>query len=135
MSPGGTAVAIDRDLSLIHVRMPNLGLRKADIVAGPVERGTFDFVRACPVLHHVTDAQAAIANMLASLKAGGALLLIEPDFLPISVAEPPEVRAFWDGSLVWSRERGIDYQIERSLAARLAPRCLTNIRGTAETAV
>ena len=37
VSPGGTAVAIDLDLSLIHVRMPNLELRKADIVAGPVE--------------------------------------------------------------------------------------------------
>jgi SAM-dependent methyltransferase len=135
VSSCGTAVAVDLDLSLIHARMPDLELRKADIVAGPVERGTFDFVRACPVLHHVTDAQAAIANMLASLKAGGALLLIEPDFLPISVAEPPEVRAFWDGSLVWSRERGIDYHIVRSLAPRLGSLCLTNISGTAETAV
>ena len=38
VSPGGTAVAVDLDLSLIQVRMPNLELRKADIVAGPVER-------------------------------------------------------------------------------------------------
>ena len=37
VSPGGTAVAVDLDLSLIHIRMPNLELRKADIVAGPVE--------------------------------------------------------------------------------------------------
>ena len=77
--------------------MPNLELRKTDIVAGPVERGTFDLVTARTVLHHVADAQAAIANMAAGLKPGGALLLIEPDFLPVSVAEPPEVRAFWDG--------------------------------------
>jgi len=33
VSPGGTAVAVDLDLSLIEVRMPNLELRKADIVA------------------------------------------------------------------------------------------------------
>jgi len=26
-------------------------------------------------------------------------LLIEPDFLPASIAEPPEIRAFWDGWL------------------------------------
>jgi len=87
------------------------------------------------VLHHVTDAQAAIANMVASLKAGGALLLIEPDFLPVSVAEPSEVRTFWDGWLAWSRKRGIDYHIGRSLAPRLASLRLTNISGTAETAV
>jgi 2-polyprenyl-3-methyl-5-hydroxy-6-metoxy-1,4-benzoquinol methylase len=92
-------------LSLIHVRIPNLELRKADIVAGPVERGTFDLVTARAVLHHVADAQAAIANMAGGLKPGGALLLIEPDFLPVSVAEPREVRAFWDGWLTWSRER------------------------------
>jgi SAM-dependent methyltransferase len=135
VSPGGTAVAVDLDLSLIHVRMPNLELRKADIVAGPVERGTFDLVTARAVLHHVTDAQAAIVNMVAGLKPGGAILLIEPDFLPVSVAEPPVVRAFWDGWLTWSRERGIDYHIGRTLAPRLASLGLTNISGTAETAV
>jgi SAM-dependent methyltransferase len=77
--------------------MPNLALRKADIVAGPVERGAFDLVTARAVLHHIANPEAAMANMIASLRAGGALLLIEPDFLPVSVAEPPEVRAFWDG--------------------------------------
>jgi SAM-dependent methyltransferase len=135
VSPGGTAIAVDLDLSLIHARMANLELRKADIVAGPVERGTFDLVTARAVLHHVADAQAAIANMVGGLKLGRALLLIEPDFLPVSVAEPPEVRTFWDGWLTWSRERGIDYYIGRTLAPRLASLGLTNISGTAETAV
>jgi len=135
VSPGGTAVAVDLDLSLIEVRMPNLELLKADIVAGPVDRGAFDLVTARAVLHHVADARAAIANMVANLKTGGALLLIEPDFLPVSVAEPQEVRAFWDGWLAWSRERGIDYQIGRTLAPRLASLGLTNISGTAETAI
>jgi SAM-dependent methyltransferase len=135
VSPGGTAVAVELDLSLIHVRMPNLELRKADIVAGPVERGAFDLVTARAVLHHVADAQAAIGNMVASLKGGGALLLIEPDFLPVSVAEPPEIRAFWDGWLAWSREKGIDYHIGRTLVPRLASLGLINISGTAETAI
>jgi 2-polyprenyl-3-methyl-5-hydroxy-6-metoxy-1,4-benzoquinol methylase len=135
VSPGGTAVAVDLDLSLIHIRMPNLELRKADIVAGPVERAAFDLVTARAVLHHIANPEAAMANMIASLRAGGALLLIEPDFLPVSVAEPPEVRSFWDGWLAWSRERGINYQIGRTLAPRLAALGLTKIGGTAETAV
>ena len=46
VSSGATAVAADLDLSLIHVRMPNLELCKADIVAGPMECGTFDLVTA-----------------------------------------------------------------------------------------
>jgi SAM-dependent methyltransferase len=46
VSPGGKAVAVDLDLSLIEVRAPNLELRKEDIVTGPVERGCFDLVTA-----------------------------------------------------------------------------------------
>jgi SAM-dependent methyltransferase len=135
VSPGGKAVAFDLDLSLIEVRAPNLELRQGDIVAGPVERGSFDLVTARAVLHHVADAEAAIKNLVASLRPGGALLLIEPDFLPVSVAEPPEVRAFWEGWLAWSRERGIDYHVGRTLAPRLAALGLMQINGTAETAI
>jgi hypothetical protein len=76
-----------------------------------------------------------MANMIACLKPGGALLLIEPDFLPVSIAEPSEVRAFWDGWLAWSRGTGIDYHIGRTLAPRLASLGLTSISGTAETAI
>jgi SAM-dependent methyltransferase len=108
VSPGGRAVAVDLDLSLIDVRAPNLELRRGDIVTGAIAPGTFDLVTARAVLHHVADAEAAMRNLVASLRPGGALLLIEPDFLPVSIAEPPKARAFWDGWLAWSRKRGID---------------------------
>jgi SAM-dependent methyltransferase len=135
VSPGGTAVAVDLDLSLAQARMQNLELRQADILAGPVERGTFDLVTARAVLHHIADPETAIANMIASMRKGGALLLIEPDFLPASISEPQEVRAFWDGWLAWSYERGIDYYIGRTLAPKVASLGLTEISGTAETAI
>ena len=135
VSPGGTAVAVDLDLSLVPLRAQNLELRQADILAGPVDRGTFDLVTARAVLHHVADPETAILNMIASLRQGGALLLIEPDFLPVSIAEPQEVRTFWEGWLAWSRERGIDYHIGRTLAPQLASLGLTKINGTAETAI
>jgi len=135
VSPGGKAVALDLDLSLIDVRAPNLELRQGDIVGGPVDRGSFDLVTARAVLHHVANTEAATANLIASLRPGGAVLLIEPDFLPVTIAEPPEVRAFWDGWLAWSRERGIDYEIGRTLAGRLAALGLAEISGTAETAI
>jgi SAM-dependent methyltransferase len=135
IGPGGKAVAIDLDLSLIGVRVANLELRQADIVAGPVERLLFDVVTARAVLHHVDDVEAATANLVASLRPGGALLLIEPDFLPVSIATPAEVRAFWNGWLAWARERGIDYEIGRKLAPRLAALGLIHLSGTAETAI
>jgi SAM-dependent methyltransferase len=135
VAPGGTAVAVDLDLSLIDGDVPGLELRQGDIVAGPVEPGGFDLVTARAVLHHVADADAAIRNLAASLAPGGAILLIEPDFLPVEIAEPPEVRAFWQGWLAWSRTQGIDYAIGRTLAPRLAALGLEDVAGTAETAV
>jgi hypothetical protein len=61
--------------------------------------------------------------------------LIEPDFLPTSVAEPPEVRGFWEGWLAWARENGIDYMIGRRLPAALTGLGLENVGATAETAI
>jgi SAM-dependent methyltransferase len=135
VAPSGRAVAMDLDLSLVDVRAPDLELRQGDIVAGPVDPGDFDLVTARAVLHHVTDVEAAFRNLVASLAPGGSILLIEPDFLPVSVAEPPDVRAFWDGWLAWSRDQGIDYHIGRKLAPRLAALGLEEVAGTAETAV
>jgi SAM-dependent methyltransferase len=135
IAPAGHAVALDLDLSLIDASATNLELRRADILAGAVEPGGFDFVTARAMLHHVADAQAAVANLVASLRPGGSILLIEPDFLPVSVAEPAEVRAFWDGWLAWSRERGVDYTIGRRLPATLAVLGMEQICATAETAL
>ena len=135
IAPEGEAVAVDLDLSLVNVHVPNLKLLKADITAGPVDPGSFDLVTARAVLHHVTDVEKAIANLVASVRPGGAILLIEPDFLPATIAEPPKMRAFWNGWLTWSRDQGIDYQIGRTLAPRLAALGLRRIGGTAETAI
>jgi 2-polyprenyl-3-methyl-5-hydroxy-6-metoxy-1,4-benzoquinol methylase len=135
VGPRGRAVAVDLDLSLIDVQAPRLEVRQGDIVAGPIDPGSFDLVTARAVLHHVTDVEAAFRNLVASLAPGGSILLIEPDFLPVSVSEPAEVRSFWDGWLAWSRDQGIDYHIGRTLAPRLAALGLEQIAGSAETAV
>jgi SAM-dependent methyltransferase len=135
IAPNGQAVAVDLDLSLVDAAAPNLEFRQSDIVAGPIAPGDFDLVTARAVLHHVADAQKAVANLVASMRSGGAILLIEPDFMPVSVAEPSEVRAFWEGWLAWSREQGIDYLIGRELAPALAKLGLENVGATAETAV
>ncbi len=135
VGPRGLAVAVDLDLSLVDLRAPRLELREGDIVAGPVDPGDFDLVTARAVLHHVADVEAAIRNLVASMAPGGSILLIEPDFLPVSIAQPREVRAFWSGWLEWSRDQGIDYHVGRTLAPRLAALGLEGVAGTAVTAV
>jgi SAM-dependent methyltransferase len=134
-APGGRAVAVDLDLSLVDGDVPGLELRQADIVAGAVEPADFDLVTARATLHHVADAGAAVANLIASARPGGTILLIEPDFLPVSIAEPPEIRAFWQGWLAWSGGQGIDYFIGRRLPARLSSLGLRDVGATAETAL
>lgn len=134
VTPDGHAVAVDIDLSLA-TEHPGLELRQHDILSGPVEAPDFDLVTARAVLHHLPDPEKAITNMVASLKPGGSILLIEPDFLPVSVAEPEAVRRFWDGWLAWASARGIDYHVGRSLAPRLAKLGLEEVTGAAETAV
>ena len=42
VGPGGHVVAVDLDLSLVDVEAPELELRVGDIVAAPVDPGTFD---------------------------------------------------------------------------------------------
>jgi 2-polyprenyl-3-methyl-5-hydroxy-6-metoxy-1,4-benzoquinol methylase len=135
VGPSGRVVAVDLDLSLVEASAPTLELRQGDIVAAPIDPGEFDLVTARAVLHHVSNVEAAIRNLVAGLAPGGSILLIEPDFLPVSVAEPPEIRTFWDGWLAWSRDQGIDYHVGRSLAPRLAAAGLAEVAGAAETAV
>lgn len=136
VAPAGQVVAVDLDLSLVNdTHASGVEFREGDIVAGPVDPGSFDFVTARAVLHHVAGARAATGNLVASLRPGGVILLVEPDFLPVSVAEPIEIRTFWNGWLAWSRERGIDYHIGRTLAPQLAAYGLKEIEGTAETAI
>jgi SAM-dependent methyltransferase len=135
VAPDGRVVALDLDLSLVDAGARNVGFRQGDILAGPVEREGFDVVTARAVLHHLPDVEAAIANLVASVRRGGAILLIEPDFLPVSVAEPPEIRAFWTAWLSWSCKQGIDYMIGRRLPQLLAALGLERIAATAETAL
>jgi SAM-dependent methyltransferase len=128
-------VALDLDLSLVDAGALNVEFHQGDIVAGPVEQEGFDLVTARAVLHHLADAQAALRNLVASVRRGGAILLIEPDFLPVTIAEPPEIRSFWAAWLSWSRSQGIDYMIGRRLPQLLADLGLERVTATAETAL
>ena len=135
VGPGGQAVAVDLDLSLADADAPGLEFRPGDILAGPVEPGGFDLVTARAVLHHLADPGTAVANLVASARPGGAVLLIEPDFLPVSIAEPAAIQAFWQGWLAWSRRQGIDYFLGRRLPALLAGLGCGDVTATAETAL
>jgi SAM-dependent methyltransferase len=130
----GEVVAVDLDLSLTS-KAPGVEFRQADILAGPVAPGNFDLVTCRAVLHHVGDVATALANLLGSARPGATVLVIEPDFLPVSIAEPPAVRDFWQGWLAWSRDQGIDYFLGRRVPQLLSAAGLADVGATAETAL
>jgi SAM-dependent methyltransferase len=134
IGPGGRAVAVDLDLSLTS-GVSGVDFRQADILAGPVPPANFDLVTCRAVLHHVGDAAAAVTNVVGSARPGGTVLVIEPDFLPVSAAEPPSVRDFWQGWLAWSRDQGIDYFLGRRLPQLLSAAGLMDVEASAETAL
>jgi SAM-dependent methyltransferase len=132
VAPGGSAVAVDLDLSLT-ADVTGVEFRQSDILEGPITPADFDVVTCRAVLHHVGDPRRAVANMVASAQPGAGILVIEPDFLPVSIAEPAEVRRFWEGWLAWSRGQGIDYFIGRRLPGLLSAAGLLEVGATAET--
>jgi SAM-dependent methyltransferase len=130
----GEVVAVDLDLSLTSAAA-GVEFRQADILAGPVAPGNFDLVTCRAVLHHVGDVATALANLLGSARPGATVLVIEPDFLPVGIAEPRGVRDFWQGWLAWSRDQGIDYFLGRRLPQLLSAAGLADVAATAETAL
>jgi SAM-dependent methyltransferase len=135
VGPGGIAVAADLDPQLAAAdHMPNLETRRVDIMGEPLEEDTYDLVTARALLHHLHSPSLAIERMAAALKPGGVLISIEPEFLPVSVAQPEALRAFWQGWLKWSVAAGIDYSLGRKMPGILTVNGLLEVGAEGHTA-
>ncbi len=135
VAPNGHVVASDIDISYIKsLQVPRLEIRRIDILQDELEEGSYDFVVARALLHHLASPRRALARMTGALKTGGVLLSIEPDMLPCTVAEPDSMRGFWEGWLKWSHDAGIDYFIGRKIPAWLDSLVLHNVAGEGHTA-
>jgi SAM-dependent methyltransferase len=134
VAPTGHVVASDIDLGcIVDPQVPCLEIRRIDILRDPIEEGCYDFVVARALLHHLTPARKALERMVTALKPGGALLSVEPDMLPCTIAEPDSMRTFWEGWLKWSVEAGIDYFVGRKIPGWLDSLGLQNIAGEGHT--
>jgi SAM-dependent methyltransferase len=135
VAPTGHVVASDIDLAYTaDLKAPCLEVRRIDILQDAIEEGSYNFVIARALLHHLEPARKALERMVRALKPGGVLLSIEPDMLPCTVTEPNSIHAFWQGWLNWSVEAGIDYFIGRKIPAWLDSLGLENVAGEGYTA-
>jgi SAM-dependent methyltransferase len=111
-----------------------LEICRIDILQDVIEEGSYDFVVARALLHHLTPARRALERMVSALKPGGVLLSVEPDMLPCTVAQPDSMHTFWEGWLKWSVKAGIDYFVGRKIPVWLDSLGLKDIAGEGHTA-
>jgi SAM-dependent methyltransferase len=131
VAPTGHVVASDIDLTYIgDLQAPCLEIRRINILQDAIEEGSYDFVVARALLHHLTFSSKALERMVTALKPGGLLLSIEP----CTVAEPDSMHTLWQGWLEWSAGAGINYFIGRKIPAWLDSLGLTNVAGEGHTA-
>jgi SAM-dependent methyltransferase len=134
VAPNGHVVASDIDIAYIaNLQAPCLEIRRINVLEDSIEEGSYDFVVARALLHHLTPARKALDRMAAALKPGGLLLSIEPDMLPCTVSEPESMYAFWQGWLGWSAKAGIDYFIGHKISAWLDSLGLEKVAGEGHT--
>lgn len=104
---GGRVVATDLDTRFLDgFDDDGLEVRRHDIVAGPLEAGAYDLVHTRLLLRHLREPDVALANMVASLRPGGWLLVEDFDLVTAPCRYP-----------VSERHDAVNAAVERMLAA------------------
>jgi SAM-dependent methyltransferase len=123
VGPSGQVIATDIDVTYLQsVDLPNLEVRRHDILDGPIEAGTFDLVCSRHVLFHLVGHQEqALRNMVECLKPGGLLIDEDADWGTTIAIDPSHptyatYHAAWRNG-DWWRSRGYDPSFGRTLSA------------------
>jgi SAM-dependent methyltransferase len=133
VGPAGHVLVTDIDPRFLEFRqVPNLEVRRHDIVNDPLPEAAFDLIHSRLVLLHLPEREKALARMVAALKPGGWLVDEEFDassMPPNPAVSPGEVLL---KTLVASRrvmqDRGADdREFARQLFSRLRAHGLVNV--------
>jgi SAM-dependent methyltransferase len=91
VGPTGRVVATDVDLRFLEAlpHHSSLEIRRHDIVAVPLEPGSYDLVHTRLVLGHLPARDRALEHMVQSLRPGGWLVAEEYDLATAGLFDPP----------------------------------------------
>jgi SAM-dependent methyltransferase len=139
VGPGGHVLATDINLSwATGAAASNVEILEHDVAAAPPPGGPFDLVHARLVLVHVPERDAALDNMVGSIRPGGVLLVedADPALQPLSCLEetgPEQALAnrLRRGFRSLLAERGVDLAFGRSLPRRLREAGLVEVAADA----
>jgi SAM-dependent methyltransferase len=89
MGPTGSVLAIDLETDLLEdLGVPNVEVRRADVLDVDLPSGSFDLIHARLVLTHIPERTRAIRRMASWLAPGGRLVLEEVDFFGYTTTDP-----------------------------------------------
>lgn len=92
----GRVVATDIDTRFLgHLRGP-VEIRCHDILADPLESGSYDLVHCRSLLSHLPDPGAALTRMAQALRPGGWLVAEQNDYSALRSADHDARSARWD---------------------------------------
>jgi SAM-dependent methyltransferase len=81
VGPRGKVVATDRDTRFLsHLSVPNLEIRRHDIIEDDLETGQYDLVHCRLLLMHLPEPEKGLKQMANALRPGGWLLVEEQDY-------------------------------------------------------
>jgi SAM-dependent methyltransferase len=128
----GHVLATDLDTRFLEpLKGPNLEVCCHNIGTDPLPESAFDLIHTRLVLMHVPERDAALGQMISSLKAGGWLLMEEYDscsMLPDPVANPNET--ILETHLAMLRlleDKGVNRRYGRLLSSLLRARGLSSV--------
>lgn len=89
VGPAGLVVATDINLRFLEgTNLPNVQIRRHDILHDPLETETYDLVHCRSVLAHFRDFEPVVERMVRALRPGGVLLAEEPIRSPTEEVDP-----------------------------------------------
>jgi SAM-dependent methyltransferase len=134
----GHVLATDLDTRFLEpLKGPNLEVCRHNIATDPLPEAAFDLIHTRLVLMHVIERDAALAQMISSLKPGGWLLMEEYDscsMLPHPVAHPAEtISATHLAMQRLLEDNGVNRRYGRLLAGLLRARGLSSVGAEAQS--
>jgi SAM-dependent methyltransferase len=94
VGPTGRVVAADLNTRFLgELRLPNLEVRRHDLLAADFEPQSYDLVHCRMLLMHLADPARAVARLARAVRPGGWLFIEEGDSTSLGAADPAHPRS------------------------------------------
>ena len=109
VGPDGRVVAVDLEPTLLaDLSLPNLEVRRLDVVVDELPEAAFDLIHTRLVLVHIPQRNELIPKLVRSLRPGGVLLLEECDLTKAMTADDGVFRPSFEAMYRPVLEAGLD---------------------------